>query len=88
VLELLPVDPHHRLAEHLDEPPPRIEREAFVIGERCEALGGLFVEAEVEDRVHHARHRELGPGPDADQKRVVRVSKVLLGLSLEALECG
>ena len=88
VLELLAVDAHHGLAEHLDEPASCIEREALVIGERGEALGGVLVEAEVEDGVHHARHRELGPGPNADEERVVRIPEALLGLSLEALERG
>ena len=32
----------------------------------------LLVEAEVEDRVHHARHRELGAGADGDEERVLR----------------
>ncbi len=43
-------------AEHRDEATVRIPAEALVAGEDDEALEGRFVEPEVKDGVHHARH--------------------------------
>ncbi len=88
VLELFAIDAHHRLPEHLDEAAPGVERKALVLGQCRQALGRFFVEAEVEDRVHHAGHRELGPGADTDEQGIVRVAKVLARLSFERLERG
>ena len=45
----------------------------------------LRVEPEVEDRVHHPRHAECGPGPNRDEQRVLRVAEALAGLLLEPL---
>ena len=41
---------------------------------------------EVEDRVHHPRHRELGAGADAHEERVRRVAEALAGLALDLLD--
>ena len=62
----------HDPAEHLDETPVRVPAEALVAGERDQAVEGLLVEAEVEDGVHHAGHRELRARTDADEERVFR----------------
>jgi hypothetical protein len=45
----------------------------------------LIVQADVEDRVHHARYRELRPRAARDQKRVLGVTEALLGPRLEGL---
>jgi len=42
-----------------------------------DALYGLVVETEVEDRVHHPRHRGAGPGTHRDQQRVGAVAELL-----------
>ena len=67
-----PFDVHDDPAEHLDEAPVRVPAEALVAGQRDQALQRLLVEAEVEDRVHHPGHRELGARADADEQRVRR----------------
>ena len=53
-------DVHDDPAEHRDEAAVRIPAEALIAADSDEALERGLVEAEVEDRVHHARHRELG----------------------------
>src|SRR4029077_3578555 len=58
-LEPLALDVLDGLAEHLDEATPRVEREPLVVGELGQAATRLVVEAEVENCVHHPRHREL-----------------------------
>ncbi|MDH6227076.1 hypothetical protein M2169_004046 [Streptomyces sp. MJP52] len=51
-----------------------------------EALDGGVGEADVEDRVHHARHGELGTGADRDQERVVGLAELLAHAALERVE--
>ena len=51
---------HDDPAEHRDEPAVGVPAEALIAADGDETLEGDLVEAEVEDRVHHARHRELG----------------------------
>ena len=76
LLERLAVDVQHGLAEHLDQPPVGVPGEPLVAGLLGQALHRLVRQADVEDRVHHARHRELRTGPDADQQRVSRVTEL------------
>ncbi len=73
----------HDPAEHLDEAPIGVPAEALVAGQRDQALERLLVEAEVEDRVHHPGHRELGARADAHEQRVRRVAEALAGLALD-----
>ena len=83
MIEALAVDAHHDAPEHLDEASVGVPAEALVVGQRDEAVQGGLVEAEVEDRVHHARHAELGTRADAHQERVGRVAEALAGLVLD-----
>ena len=69
---------HHR-AEHLHEAPVGVIHEALVTGEAGEAGGDLIVEADVEHRVHHPRHRELGPRPAGHQQWLLRIAEPLAG---------
>ena len=76
VLERVPVDAEHGLAEHLDQPPVGVPGEPLVPGLLGEPVHGLVGDADVQDGVHHPWHGELGPGPDADQQRVGRVAEL------------
>jgi hypothetical protein len=69
----------HHVAEHLDEAAVGVVGEARVAGPLGQTLDGLVVEAQVEDRVHHARHRELRAGTHAEQQRVLDVAELLAG---------
>ena len=59
LVELRAVDVHHDPAEHLDKAPVRVPPEPLVAGQGDESLERPLVQAEVEDGVHHAGHREL-----------------------------
>ncbi len=87
-LEELAVDVQHGLAEHLDEAAVRVPREALVTGLGGKAGHGLVGEADVQDGVHHAGHRELRTGAHGDQQRVVRLSELLAHLRLEGGKVG
>ena len=79
----LAVHAQHDATEQRDEAAVGVPAEALVAGQLDEAQQGLIVEAQVEDGVHHARHRELGAGANAHQQRVGRVAEALVGLCLD-----
>ena len=76
------------LAEHLDEPPVAVARELLVAGRAREARDGDVVEPDVEDRVHHPRHRDRRSRADGDEERVVGIAEALAGLLLEPRDRG
>ena len=60
---------------HLDEAAVRVVDEPCV-ARTCDQTGsGLVVQTEVEDRVHHAGHRNARTGAHGDEQRVVGVAK-------------
>ncbi len=69
-------DAHHGAAEHLQQPTVGVEGEARVVALPGQAVHGGVVQPDVEDRLHHAGHRELRPGAHRHQKRVLRVAEV------------
>ena len=75
VLEGLALDAEHGLAEHLDQAPVGVPGEPVAAGLLGQAVDRLVGEPDVQDRLHHPGHRELGPGPHADQQRVARVAE-------------
>jgi hypothetical protein len=88
VLVALARDAAADVPEHLHEAPVGVPREALVAGGAGEALHGLVVQAEVEDRVEHARHRLAGAASDRYQQRVVGLAQLTTGLLLQAAEGG
>ena len=77
---------HHDLAEHLDEPAVGVAGEPHVAaGLFGQPLQRLLVEAQVQDGVHHAGHRELRSGADAHQQRVAGIAEPLAHGGLERL---
>ncbi len=83
-LEAGGVDAHDRAAEHLDEAAVGVPGEAFVAGDLGKPEDGVVVEADVEDRLHHAGHGELRAGADGQQQRVVRLPQRTAGGGFEA----
>ena len=86
VVLVLLLDAHHDVAVHLDEAAIAVPREAAVRRGLLQRLDGHVVEAEVEDRVHHARHRVAGAGAHRDEQRVAAVAELLLDLALDRAE--
>ena len=83
VLEGVRVDAVDDLAVHLDQPPVGVVGEPPVARGRREALDRLVVQAEVEDRVHHPRHRDRRARAHGEEKRVGGVAEALAGRLLE-----
>ena len=86
VLDLLAGDAAADVAEHLHEAAVGVPGEALVAGLPREALDRLVVQAQVEDRVHHAGHRLARARADRHEQRVVGVAELLAGVLLEPLE--
>ena len=76
-------DLEHDPAEHRDEPAIGVPAETLVAGQGDEALERVLVQAEVEDGIHHAGHRELGTRSDAHEQRVLRIAEALAGTLLD-----
>ena len=72
------------VAEHLHQAAIGVPREPVVAGARCEPRDGLVVEPEVEDRVHHPRHRVARAAAHGDEQRVLRIREPLAGALLES----
>ena len=62
------LDLKHDVAVHLDEPAIAVPRESIVSGTRRESLDSRLVKTEVENRVHHAGHRELRAGTHRNEQ--------------------
>jgi hypothetical protein len=82
-LERRALDAEHHVAVHRDEPPVGVHREPAVAAVRGEPLDDLGVQPEVEDRVHHARHRDLGARAHRDQQRRLRIAEATGHAALE-----
>ena len=88
VLEQFVLDAHRGRAEHVDQSAVAVVGEAGVAGLRVQALDRCVSEAEVEDGVHHPRHRERRAGADADEHRVLGVAELLVAEGLFHLGDG
>jgi hypothetical protein len=82
-LEVRTGNAEHGLAEHLDEAPVRVPGEPFVAALRRQSQHARIGQADVENRLHHAGHRELAARTDRQQQRIVRVAEVLLHPGLD-----
>ena len=83
-VEAMGIDAGDHLAEHVDEPTVRVVREARVSRPRSQSGGCSFAEPDVEDRVHHPRHRDRCARTDRDEQRVVAGAEASTRVVLEA----
>ena len=77
VLEQIAVQAHDHVGEHLDEAAIGVPCEARVLRLLDQAVDGLIVQAQVQNRVHHARHGHGSAGAHGDQQRVLGVADLL-----------
>ena len=79
LLEQVMVDAEHHVGIHLDEAAIGVVGEAAVGRAPRQALDGLIVEAEIEHRVHHARHRGAGARAHRHEQRIVHIAETRAG---------
>ena len=87
-LEVMMIDAHHDVAEHVDEPTVRIEREAVVAGQCRHSVHRLIRETEIEDRVHHSRHGHGRATSNRHEQWIRLRSELLAGLAFKARNRG
>src|SRR6185437_325325 len=78
-LEQRMFDAQHDVGIHVDEAAIGIVGEARIAGEPGEAFRGLGVEAEIENRVHHARHRDACARSNRNEQRPRRIAELAAG---------
>ena len=76
ILEFCMLHPQHDIAVHLDEATVAVIGEACISACRSQAFHAFVVQAEVQHRVHHARHRNSRAGAHGDQQRVGPVAEL------------
>ena len=62
------VHTEHRVPVHLDQPAVAVPREPLPTSQG-ESLNDVVDQSYVEDRLHHAGHRQAGTGADGDEER-------------------
>ncbi len=70
LLEAVARQVQHDVAVHLDEAAVAVVGEALVLGRFGQGHDGAVVEAEVQHRVHHARHGGAGAGAHRHEQRL------------------
>ena len=83
ILEQVGIDTHDDVGEHLDKATIAVPGKARVLRLGDKALDGIVVEAQVEDRVHHAGHGERSARANRDEQRVTSVAELLAATGLE-----
>ena len=83
LLEGAVIEAEDDIGIHLDEAAIAVPGEAGVARRGGEAAHGLVVEAEVEDGVHHPRHRHARARADRDEQRIGGVAEALAGHLLD-----
>src|SRR5204862_141791 len=86
LLERLLAEIEYHVTIHLHETPVGVVRKTLILRAGNQPLDRPVVEAEVENRLHHAGHRHGGPRANRHEQRILRVPKTLLGHPLEMLE--
>ena len=76
LLEVLLAHLHDHVGIHLDEAAIAVPRPTGVAGLLGDDLDHLFVEAQVQDGIHHARHGRAGAGTDGHEQRVLQIAEL------------
>ena len=85
-VEGLAADAEHHAREHRDEAAVAVPGEALVLRPRGEPAHRLVGEAEVEDRLHHARHGGARARTNGDEERTLHVPELQSAGGLELAE--
>ena len=83
ILEQVGIDTHDDVGEHLDKATIAVPGKARVLRLGDKALNGVVVEAQVENRVHHAGHGERSARANRHEQRIGGVAELLAATGLE-----
>ena len=79
ILERMMVQPQHHIGIHLDEAAIAIPRKTGIARGSCKTFHGHIVKAQVEDRIHHPRHRHPRTRTHRDEQWIGRIAKAFAG---------
>src|SRR5207302_6453958 len=77
---------HDDVGVHLDETSLRVVDEAWVLRLGDQSLARYVVQPDVEDRLHHPRHRAARSRADRYQQRILRVTEAGADDGLDAVQ--
>ena len=80
VFKVVMLQPHDHIGIHLDKTPVAVIGKALIARAGRQSLDRLVVKPEIQDRVHHAGHRDPRPRAHRNQKRLLRIAKDRSGL--------
>ena len=80
------LDVEHNVAEHLDQAAIGVVREPRIVAALGQRFHALVVQAEIQNRIHHAGHGELRARAHADQQRILALAQFLSLQVFELLE--
>ncbi len=87
-LKILLAHFHNHVGIHLDEPAVAVPGPAGVAGLGSHHRHHVLIEAQVQNGIHHARHRGPGAGTDRDQQGVFLIPELLTGDFLQLVHVG
>ena len=70
-------DFHYDVTEHLNETSVAVVSKTLVAGLGSQALYGIVIQSQVQNRVHHSRHGNRCAGTNGNQKRILDISELL-----------
>ena len=88
VIEDLLFHAHDHVGIHLHETPVGIIGKTLIAALGDDPLYGGVVEAEIENRIHHARHGGPGAGTDGDQQGILGIAELLAHQLFDLFEIG
>ena len=82
------LDTQHDVAIHLNEAAIAVPGKARVVRLLRQRFDRLIVQPEVQNRVHHARHRIARTGTDGHEQRIFQIAELLLRLALDGRDAS
>ena len=79
VLEMMMLEAEHDVGIHRDETAIAVIGKAAIASHRGERFDSPVIEAEIQNRIHHAWHRRAPAGAYRNQQRILRVAKAFAG---------
>ena len=77
---------HHDVTKHVDQTSIGVVRESRIAGGLCQTFDRFVVQAEVENRVHHARHRHGRTRSHGDQQWILGILHLCAEFLLQRLD--
>jgi len=74
MLEVFMFTAHHHIAEHIDKPPVNIISKPRIFRSLDDTFHHVVIKSEIQDGIHHSRHRDRRSAADADKQGLFRVA--------------